>query len=181
MIDLTGIISISGQPGLFKIIAQSKNGIIVEGLLDKKRSNIYASTKVSTLSDISMFTTGEDKPIEEIITSIFEKEKGGAAPDNKADDNTIEQYFSEVLPDYDKERVYLSNIRKLLNWYNTLQNSGNLKEKEEKEKEGEEKSKITKTTDAKAAAKKTVKKDTAKAKTSVGVKKTTGVRKTGTA
>jgi hypothetical protein len=76
MIDLTGIISISGQPGLFKIIAQSKNGIIVEGLLDKKRSNIYASTKVSTLSDISMFTTGEDKPIEEIITSIFEKEKG---------------------------------------------------------------------------------------------------------
>jgi hypothetical protein len=181
MIDLTGIISISGQPGLFKIIAQSKNGIIVEGLADKKRSNIYASTKVSTLSDISMFTTGEDKPIEEIITSIFEKEKGGAAPDNKADDKTVEQYFSEVLPDYDKERVYLSNIRKLLNWYNTLQNSGNLKEKEEKEKEGEEKSKITKTTDAKAAAKKTVKKDTAKAKTSVGVKKTTGVRKTGTA
>jgi hypothetical protein len=181
MIDLTGIISISGQPGLFKIIAQSKNGIIVEGLLDKKRSNIYASTKVSTLSDISMFTTGEDKPIEEIITSIFEKEKGGAAPDNKADDTTVEQYFSEVLPDYDKERVYLSNIRKLLNWYNTLQNSGNLKEKEEKEKEGEEKSKIAKTTDAKAAAKKTVKKDTAKAKTSVGVKQTTGVRKTGTA
>ena len=63
MIDLTGIISISGQPGLFKIIAQSKNGIIVEGLADKKRVNIYSTTKVSTLSDISMFTTGEDKPI----------------------------------------------------------------------------------------------------------------------
>lgn len=180
MIDLTGIISISGQPGLFKIVAQSKNGIIVEGLSDKKRTNIYASTKVSTLSDISMFTTGDDKPIDEIMTSIFEKEKGGVAPDNKADDKTMETYFGDVLPDYDKERVYVSNIRKLLSWYNALQISGNLKEKEEI-KEGEEKSKAAKGADTKAAAKKTTKKDTAKAKTSVGVKKTTGVRKTGTA
>src|SRR6185369_13767527 len=98
MIDLTGIISISGQPGLYKIVAQSKNGIIVEGLSDKKRLNVYASTKVSTLSDISMFTTGDDKPIEEIITSVYEKEKGGPAIDNKADDKAIEKYFSEILP-----------------------------------------------------------------------------------
>lgn len=182
MIDLTGIISISGQPGLFKIVAQSKNGIIVEGLSDKKRVNVYASTKVSTLSDISMFTTGDDKPIEEIMTTIFEKEKGGAALDNKADDKAIEKYFGEVLPDYDKERVYNSNIRKLLSWYNALQTSGNLKEKEENTA-GEEKAKGSKAApDAKAAAKKTTaKKDTAKAKTSAGVKKTTGVRKTGTA
>jgi hypothetical protein len=178
MIDLTGIISISGQPGLFKIVAQSKNGIIVESLADKKRLNVYASTKVSTLSDISMFTTGDDKPIEEIMTSAFEKEKGGPAIDNKADDKAIEKYFSEILPDYDKERVYVSNMRKLINWYNALQASGSLKEKEEV-KEREEKTKAVKA-DAKAAAKKTVKKET-KAKTSVGVKKTTGVRKTGTA
>src|ERR1043165_5964420 len=85
MIDLTGFISITGQPGLYKIIAQSKNGIIVEGLTDKKRLNVYASSKVSTLTDISMFTTGDDKPLNEIITAIFEKEKGGAAIDNKAD------------------------------------------------------------------------------------------------
>ncbi len=182
MIDLTGIISISGQPGLFKIVAQSKNGIIVEGLSDKKRSNVYASTKVSTLSDISMFTTGDDKPIEEIITSIFEKEKGGAAPDNKADDKAVEKYFAEVLPDYDRDRVYISNIRKLLSWYNALQISGNLKEKEEN-KESDEKTKAAKAAaDTKAAAKKTgAKKDTAKTKTSAGVKKTTGVRKTGSA
>ena len=182
MIDLTGIISISGQPGLFKIVAQSKNGIIVEGLADKKRVNVYASTKVSTLSDISMFTTGDDKPLEEIMTTIFEKEKGAAAPDHKSDDKAIEKYFAEILPDYDKERVYVSNIRKLLNWYNALQTSGNLKEKEEK-KEGEEKSKTSKITpEAKAATKKAAaKKDTTKAKTSAGVKKTTGVRKTGTA
>ena len=179
MIDLTGIISISGQPGLYKIVAQSKNGIIVEGLADKKRLNVYASTKVSTLSDISMFTTGDDKPIEEIMTSIFEKEKGGSAIDNKADDKAIEKYFSEVLPEYDKERVYTSNMRKLINWYNTLQTTGNLKEKEEA-KEGEEKSKAIKA-EEKNKIKKTVTKDSSKAKTSVGVKKTTGVRKTGTA
>lgn len=180
MIDLTGIISISGQPSLYKIVAQSKNGIIVEGLSDKKRVNVYASTKVSTLSDISMFTTGDDKPIEEIMTSIFEKEKGGPAADHKADDKTVEKYFAEILPDYDRERVYVSNIRKLLSWYNALQVSGNLKEKEEK-KEGEEKAKVAKSGETKAAAKKTVKKETTKTKTSAGVKKTAGVRKTGSA
>jgi hypothetical protein len=179
MIDLTGIISISGQPGLYKIVAQSKNGIIVEGLTDKKRINVYSSTKVSTLSDISMFTTGDDKPIEEIMTSIFEKEKGGAAVDNKADDKAVEKYFSEILPDYDKDRVYVSNMRKLFSWYNTLQSTGNLKEKEEK-KDSEEKVKLPKEEKAKAA-KKTSAKSNTKTKTSAGVKKTAGVRKTGTA
>ncbi|MCE3258410.1 MAG: hypothetical protein K0S12_51 [Bacteroidetes bacterium] len=180
MIDLTGIISISGQPGLYKIIAQSKNGIIVEGLADKKRVNVYSSTKVSTLSDISMFTTGDDKPIDEIMTTIFEKEKGGPAVDNKADDKTVEKYFGEILPEYDKDRVYVSNMRKLFSWYNALQSTGNLKEKEEKT-EGEEK-KITKSVEEKAkATKKAAAKDNTKTKTSAGVKKTAGVRKTGTA
>jgi hypothetical protein len=179
MIDLTGIISISGQPGLYKIVAQSKNGIIVEGLADKKRLNVYASTKVSTLSDISMFTTGDDKPIEEIMTSVYEKEKGGAAIDNKADDKAIEKYFSEILPEYDKDRVYISNMRKLINWYNALQSTGSLKKKEEK-KEGEEKA-IAIKPEEKPKVKKAVSKDSSKAKTSAGVKKTTGVRKTGTA
>jgi hypothetical protein len=179
MIDLTGIISISGQPGLYKIVAQSKNGIIVESLSDKKRLNVYASTKVSTLSDISMFTTGDDKPIEEIITSVYEKEKGGPAVDGKSDDKAIEKYFSEILPEYDKERVYVSNMRKLINWYNALQSSGSLKEKDEK-KEGEEKVKAVKG-EEKPKVKKAAGKDSSKAKTSAGVKKTTGVRKTGTA
>lgn len=181
MIDLTGFISISGQPGLFKIVAQSKNGIIVEGLTDKKRLNIYSSTKVSTLSDISMFTTGDDKPIDEIMTNISEKEKGGPAIDNKADDKAIEKYFGEVLPDYDKDRVYVSNMRKLFSWYNALQSTGNLKEKEEN-KEGDDKALNAKLSEEKnKAAKKTGGKDNTKAKTSAGVKKTTGVRKTGTA
>lgn len=180
MIDLTGIISISGQPGLYKIIAQSKNGIIVEGLSDKKRTNIYSSTKVSTLSDIGMYTTGEDKPIEEIITAIFEKEKGGACVSHKADDKEIETYFASILPDYDKERVYVSNMRKLFSWYTILQSTGNLKEKEEKSESAEE-SKAVKTEKTKAPSK-TSAKDTGKnVKTSAGVKKAAGVRKTGSA
>jgi hypothetical protein len=178
MIDLTGIISITGQPGLFKILAQAKNGIIVEGLADKKRVHVHSATKVSTLADIGMYTTGDEKPIEEIMTAIYEKEKGGPAVSPKADDKEVEAYFSQILPDYDKERVYVSNMRKLFNWYSVLQSTGNLKMKEEnKEEEG----KTIKSED-KAKGPKTSIKDTAKnVKTSAGVKKTAGVRKTGTA
>lgn len=178
MIDLTGIISISGQPGLFKIIAQSKNGIIVEGLADKKRVHVYSSTKVSSLSDVGMYTTGDDKPMEEIITAINDKEKGGPCLDSKSDDKAIEAYFASVVPDYDKERVYISNMRKLFGWYNILQATGNLKLKEEGKEESEEAKRL------KAEEKNKVQhtKDTGKnIKTSSGVKKTASVRKTGTA
>ncbi|MCC6683868.1 MAG: DUF5606 domain-containing protein [Bacteroidia bacterium] len=178
--DLTGIISISGQPGLYKIIAQSKNGIIVEGLTDKKRTNIYSSTKVSTLSDIGMYTTGDDKPIEEIITSIFEKEKGGPCVSHKADDKEVEAYFAAILPDYDKERVYVSNMRKLFSWYTILQTTGNLKEKEEKKEAGEE-AKSVKAEKTKTPSKTTAKDTGKNVKTSAGVKKAAGVRKTGSA
>lgn len=182
MIDLTGIIAISGQPGLYKVVAQSKNGIIVEGLADKKRTSISSTAKVSSLEDISMFTTGEDKPVAEIMKSIFDKEKGGACIDAKADDKTVVAYFAAVLPDYDKERVYTSNMRKLFNWYNALQTSGNLKVKEAETKEEAAEKKIVKAaTEKKAAVKKTATKDTTKTKTSTGVKKTAGVRKTGVA
>ncbi len=179
MIDLTGIISITGQPGLFKILAQAKNGIIVEGLADKKRVHIYSSTKVSTLADIGMYTTGDEKPIEEIVTSIFDKEKGGPCVSAKADDKEITAYFAQILPDYDKEKVYVSNMRKLFNWYTILQTTGNLKVKEEKT--GED-GKVIKTEDKAKTPAKTSLKDTAKnVKTLAGNKKTSGVRKTGVA
>ena len=182
MIDLTGIIAISGQPGLYKVVAQSKNGIIVEGLVDKKRTSISSTAKVSSLEDISMFTTGEDKPVSEIMKSIFDKEKGGACVDAKADDKAITAYFEAVLPEYDKDRVYTSNMRKLFTWYNGLQTTGNLKVKEaETTEESAEKKIVKAATEKKAAAKKTATKDTTKTKTSTGVKKTAGVRKTGVA
>lgn len=185
MIDLTGIISISGQPGLFKVVAQSKNGIIVENLTDKKRVAISSTAKVSSLEDISMFTTGEDKPVREIMKSIFDKEKGGATSVTaKSDDKAVAAYFEAILPEYDKERVYTSNMRKLFNWYNTLQTTGSLKVAEVEKKDDSTDKEAKQAAPKKAAVKKTaVAKDTAKAKakTSVGVKKTTGVRKTGTA
>ena len=179
MIDLTGFISITGQPGLYKIIAQSKNGIIVEGLTDKKRLNVYASSKVSTLNDISMFTTGDDKPLNEIITAIFEKEKGGPAIDNKADDKAVTAYFAQILPDYDKDRVYVSNMRKLFSWYNALQATGNLKTEEEN-KDAHEKAKNIKLNDE-GGAKHGVKKESGNVKAIAGNKKTSGFRKPGTA
>ncbi len=181
MIDLSGIISISGQPGLYKVVAQSKNGIIVENLNDKKRTSISSTAKVSSLEDISMFTTGDDKPVSEIMKSIFDKEKGGVCIDSKADDKAVAAYFEAVLPEYDKERVYTSNMRKLFNWYNGLQSTGNLKVKEADKKDDATDKKVKVATDKKATVKKTATKDTTKTKTSTGVKKTTGVRKTGVA
>lgn len=181
MIDLTGIIAISGQAGLYKVVAQSKNGIIVEGLADKKRTSISSTAKVSSLEDISMFTTGEDKPVSEIMKSIFDKEKGGPSIDAKADDKAVAAYFESVLPEYDKERVYTSNMRKLFNWYNALQSTGNLKVKSEETKDEATEKIVKAATEKKAATKKTATKDTTKAKTSTGVKKTAGVRKTGVA
>jgi hypothetical protein len=179
MIDLTGIISITGQPGLFKILAQAKNGIIVEGLSDKKRVHIYSSTKVSTLADIGMYTTGDEKPIEEIVTAIFDKEKGGPCINAKADDKEVTAYFAQILPDYDKEKVYVSNMRKLFSWYNILQSTGNLKQKEESTSE---EGKTVKADDKnKATSKSTLKESSKNVKTSSGVKKTAGVRKTGVA
>jgi hypothetical protein len=181
MIDLSGIISISGQPGLYKVVAQSKNGIIVENLNDKKRTSISSTAKVSSLEDISMFTTGDDKPVSEIMQSIFDKEKGGACLDSKSDDKAVAAYFEAVLPEYDKERVYTSNMRKLFNWYNGLQSTGNLKVKEADKKDDATDKKVKAATEKKATVKKTSTKDTTKTKTSTGVKKTTGVRKTGVA
>ena len=179
MIDLKGIISISGMPGLYKVVAQSKNGVIVESLTDKKRFPAFASHKISTLEDISMYTTGDDKPLREIMKSIYDKENGGACIDAKKEDKDIVDYFLSVLPDYDKERVYLSNMRKLFSWYNQLQATGNLKLKDEGTVEDSDKS-VKKEDVIKTETKKPVAK-TKIGKTQAGNRKTAGVRKSGAA
>lgn len=176
--DLSGIISVNGMPGLYKVVGQMKNGVIAEGLSDKKRVPIHSHQQISSLEDISMFTTGDNKPVSDILKTIFEKEKGGKCIDHKADEKEIIKYFEEILPDYDKERVYASNMRKLFNWYNLLQETGNLKLKEAGEK-GDDKSKVQHHDDA---AKKFTKTGGNNMKAnSKGAKKTSGVRKTGTA
>jgi hypothetical protein len=118
--DLKEVLSVTGKPGLFVKIASTKNGIIVESLIDKKRIPVYASDKMSTLEDISMFTTGEDISLKEVFKKIHAKENGGKSIDHKSDDKKLKEYFELVLPEYDKERVYVSDIRKLFNWYNLL-------------------------------------------------------------
>lgn len=175
--DLSGIISVNGLPGLYKVVGQMKNGVIGESLSDKKRVPIMATQQISTLEDISMFTTGDNKPVADILKTIYDKEKGAKCLDHKADEKQIVSYFEGILPDYDKERVYVSNMRKLFNWYNLLQETGNLKLKTEGS--GDDKAKVHHHEGAQKFAKPALK-DNIKADTK-GAKKTAGVRKTGTA
>ena len=180
--NLEGIISISGMPGLYKVVGQLKNGVIVESLTDKKRTPVYSHQQISTLEDISMFTTGDNKAVSEIMKAIFEKETGGLCIDHKADEKEIATYFEGVVPDYDKDRVHISNMRKLFNWYNTLQQTGNLKLKEENtDVTDDTKTKAHHTEEKHTKIPAKHKPDNIKVAVSKGVTKTAGVRKTGTA
>jgi hypothetical protein len=133
---LKDIMAISGESGLFKFIAQGKNSIIVEHLETKKRSSAFSTAKVSSLEEISIFTEKEDTPLGKVFDLIFDKENGGPAIDYKADPEKLKAYLNEVLPEYDKDRVYISDIKKLVHWYNILQKL-NLLVKEEPEKAAE--------------------------------------------
>lgn len=182
--DLSGIISISGMPGLYKVVAQTKSGLIVESLIDKKRLPAYSSYKISALEDISIFTTGDDTPLSDVFQKIHDKEKGGAAIDHKANDADLKKYFSGALPEYDEERVYVSDIRKVISWYNLLHKSDMLKPKKEegKEEEGSDKKAKAALEEKSKVQHKAKPKDTgAKVKTSAPKVKAQGVRKTGTA
>lgn len=118
--SLEKIISVTGKPGLFEIIAQSKGGIIVESLIDKKRFPINAMHNVSVLDNIAIYTYEEEVPLKLVLKSIFEKEEGKEGLNPKESSKKLIAYFSEVLPNYDDERVYPSNIKKVLQWYNLL-------------------------------------------------------------
>jgi hypothetical protein len=122
--DLKEILSVSGKPGLFKTIAQTKTGVIIESLTDGKRLQAFASDKISSLGEISIFTTTEDMPLREVFKLIQEKNGDQPAPDTKADDKTLKDFFETVVPEYDRERVYTSHIRKLVQWYNILIDNG---------------------------------------------------------
>lgn len=120
--DISGIISISGMGGLFKVQGQLKNGLVAKSLTDGKNVPVYASNKVSALEDISVFCESEDVPLKDVFQKIKDKENGGPALDaKKSDDKAIIAYFGEVLTDYDRDRVYKSDMRKIISWYNLLQ------------------------------------------------------------
>jgi hypothetical protein len=150
---LKDIMAISGESGLFKFIAQGKNSIIVEHLETKKRTSAFGSAKISSLEEILIFTEKEDMPLGKVFDLIYEKEKGGPSIDFKSDPEKLKAYFSEVLPEYDKERVYASDIKKVVHWYNILQLL-NLLVKEEPEKAEEKESKKEPEAKQKTAAEK---------------------------
>lgn len=133
--NLTGIIAIAGKPGLYKVLAQSKNGLIVESLIDGKRIPAYATHKVSALEDISIYTYSEDVPLSEVFKAVYDKEKGGEAIAHNSKPDELRDYLMTILPEYDQERVYPSDLKKLFSWYNLLHKSGNLILKEEEEVE----------------------------------------------
>jgi len=112
---LKDILAISGQPGLYKFIAQGKNAVIIEHLETKKRSSAFGSAKVSSLEEISVFTENEDMSLGKVFNLIFEKENGGAAIDYKSNPDKLKTYFREIVPEYDRNRVYNSDIIHTLN------------------------------------------------------------------
>lgn len=134
--NLKDILAISGEGTLFKFIAQGKNAVIVENLETGRRISAGATAKVSALEEISIFTTGEDMPLGKVMDKIWENENGGEALSHKLPDNDLKKYFGEAFPEYDKDRVYTSDIRKVLHWYNILHKL-NLLVKEEDKKEEE--------------------------------------------
>lgn len=119
------ILSIAGRPGLYKLVSQGKNMLIVESLADGKRTPAYARDKVVSLGDISIYTTGEEKPLSEVLGAVKEKASGERI-DVKAfkDDAAVRAWFGEAVPYFDSERVYTNDIRKVLNWYNALLDAG---------------------------------------------------------
>ncbi|MCY1718856.1 DUF5606 domain-containing protein [Prolixibacteraceae bacterium Z1-6] len=140
---LKGILAISGQSGLFKMVAESKNSIIVESLDTQKRIPVYSSAKVSALEDIAIYTFEGDVHLKDIFKSISEKEDGGQALSPKSSGNDLKAYFEEVVPEFDRDRVYVSDIKKVLLWYNTLQEKDMLdfsepEESTEEKKDSEE-------------------------------------------
>lgn len=122
--DLTKIISISGKPGLFKLVSQAKGSFIVEDLDKGKKTSISAHNNVSLLENVAIYGVAEEFPLKEVFTRIFNKENGGTAISHKESGANLRKYIEEVLPEYDETRVYDSDLKKLFQWYNILQAKG---------------------------------------------------------
>jgi len=136
--DLKGIISISGKAGLYTIAGQSKSSVIVESMIDGKKFPAFASNRISALEDISIYTMEGDAPLGDVYRSLYNSLDGAEAPNHKLDMSELRAKMLEILPDYDDERVYDSDIRKLFQWYNLLHKSDKLKLKDDNAEEAKE-------------------------------------------
>lgn len=139
--EFKDILAIAGKPGLFKLITQSKHGAVVESLLDGKRFTAFAHERLSTLEEISVFAETEDLSLKEVFRKMKEKLQDDKAIDPRSDKEELREFFEDMIPEHDKERVYPSDIKKILSWYNLLHDHDLLHLIEEEEKEETEKEK----------------------------------------
>ena len=122
--SLEKILTISGKPGLYQLQNQTRNGFLATSLIDGKKISVSARQNVSILAEIAIYTLTKELPLSEVLTKIFDKEKGGEAISHKSTKDELEEYFFEILPDYDEDRVYPSDIKKIVQWYNLLTKNG---------------------------------------------------------
>ena len=122
--NLEGIINVAGKPGLYKVISKGNKKVIVESFIDGKRSPLYSDNQANMLEEIGIYTYDDTKPLSEIFDNIAKKEKGEQALNHKSSTKQLTIYFREILADYDEERVYISDIKKVIQWYNAMQKKG---------------------------------------------------------
>lgn len=137
--NLEGILSITGKPGLFKLINQSQSNLIVESLIDGKRMPLYASHQVSALQDVGVYTYSDNLPLDKVFENIFKHHNGEQTLSHKQSKDEHFAWMREIMPDFDEDRVYHSDIKKLIQWYNLLQSKGLITVEEEKETKLKEK------------------------------------------
>jgi hypothetical protein len=178
--DLSGIISVSGMGGLYKVLSQTRNGLMIESLLDGKKLPVFSSHKISALEDISIYGMQDDIPLKEVFTAI-KASKTTEFPEAKDSEARIKEAFAALLPSYDADRVYVSDMKKVFGWFQLLESKGMLEATEEVVEENAEGT--TKSADkAKSASKpkpKEVAKNSAPKASTKGMAKTATVRKTG--
>ena len=135
--DLKKILAISGEHGLFEYVAQGRSGLIAESLLTKQRKMFGASAKITSLEDVSIYTTEKEISLKDVFTAMAGKLAKGKAMDVKSNADQIKSFFAEVIPDYDADRFYVSHMKKVLEWYNVLQELASLEFVEEEEEKAE--------------------------------------------
>jgi len=129
--ELKKILSVSGQPDLFKIIKNTNKGIIVESILTQKRTQVFAHQRINSLGDIAVYTNDGEISLTEVFQKIYKKEEGKNAISHKEDTQKIKDYFDDFFPEYDRDRVKLSDMKRILKWYNTLNENGLVDDKPE--------------------------------------------------
>ena len=150
--DIKGIIAISGKPGLFKVAAQGRNNIIVQSLENEKKFPAFASDKISALDDISIYTVDEDVPLADVYEKLAKKEDYKKSISHKETSAKLREHLATFLPDFDEERVYDADIKKLFQWYNILVDHGYVTKETKKDAEKESDSSDKKASPKKAKA-----------------------------